>query len=225
MKIGSIVMKQILRNNFLSKIGILFILLQIVVQCTGLKNNYLKNGDLLFVTAKESGLSGAINKVTQRQRNISFDHIGILEIVDNDFFVLHASPIGGSQRQSLKEFVKNQKGDNQKIIVYRLKKGYEKIIPEAIKNAESMLGKPYNDIYILNEDSYYCSDFVERAFRDAHIFKLEPMTFKDPMTGQINSFWEGFYKKKNIPIPEGKLGCNPNGLAGSDKLEMIMKYR
>ncbi|WP_262685704.1 YiiX/YebB-like N1pC/P60 family cysteine hydrolase [Chryseobacterium nematophagum] len=101
---------------------------------------------MLFVTAKESGLSEAINKVTQRQRNISFDHIGILEIVDNDFFVLHASPIGGSQRQSLKEFVKDQKGDKQKIIVYRLKKEYEKVIPKAIKKAESMLGKPYNGI-------------------------------------------------------------------------------
>ncbi|MBB6371954.1 YiiX/YebB-like N1pC/P60 family cysteine hydrolase [Chryseobacterium shigense] len=181
----------------------------------------LKNGDLLFVTAKETGLSGAINNVTQKQKEASFDHIGIVEKESNHWYVLHAAPKGGSQKQDLKAFLKDQADDGQKVIIYRLKQEYQESISSALKKAESMLGKPYNFNYILDENSYYCSDYIERAFREDHIFKLEPMTFIDPKTGKTNEFWTEFYKKKNLKVPEGEPGCNPNGLAASEKLEKI----
>lgn len=217
---GSNAMKRILRGNFFNNF-ILFFLLLLISGCKSLGVSQLENGDLLFVTAKETGLSGAINNVTQKEKTISFDHIGILEKENNAFFVLHASPKGGSQKQTLKDFVRDQAQEGQKVIVYRLKPEYQKIIPYAINKAESMLGKPYNFNYILDENSYYCSDFIERAFREDHIFTLEPMTFIDPKTGKTNEFWEEFYKKKNLKVPEGEPGCNPNGLAGSDKLIRI----
>ncbi|REC63638.1 hypothetical protein DRF65_02680 [Chryseobacterium pennae] len=202
--------------------GLLSLLILLLVQCNSYPGtSQLQNGDLLFVTAKESGLSGAINNVTQKQKIASFDHIGILEKEGKKLFVLHAAPKGGSQKQSLNDFVKDQKKDQQNIVVYRLKAEYQKSISVAIEHAHSMLGKPYNFNYILDENSYYCSDFIERAFRDDHIFKLEPMTFMDPKTGKINTFWEEFYTKKKLKVPEGEPGCNPNGLAGSEKLERV----
>ncbi|MGR3856177.1 YiiX/YebB-like N1pC/P60 family cysteine hydrolase [Chryseobacterium indologenes] len=207
--------------------GFLYGLMLLLVQChnnVSVSTVDIRNGDLLFVTAKETGLSGAINNVTQKQKTASFDHIGILEKEGRKMFVLHAAPKGGSQRQDLKDFIKDQKEEGQEVIVYRLKPEYQKAIPEAVKKAHSMLGKPYNFNYILDENSYYCSDFVERAFRDEHIFKLEPMTFIDPKTGKTNTFWEEFYTKKNLKVPEGEPGCNPNGLAGSGKLERIGNY-
>lgn len=202
--------------------GLLCLLILLLIQCTAHQNTVqLQNGDLLFVTAKETGLSGAINNVTQKQKVASFDHIGILEKDGRKMFVLHAAPKGGSQKQSLNDFIKDQKRDQQNVVVYRLKPEYQKTIPAAIEKAYSMLGKPYNFNYILDEGAYYCSDFVERAFREDHIFKLEPMTFLDPKTGKINTFWEDFYSKKNLKVPEGEPGCNPNGLAGSEKLERV----
>ncbi|WP_172280265.1 YiiX/YebB-like N1pC/P60 family cysteine hydrolase [Chryseobacterium sp. LAM-KRS1] len=213
-------MNQILKNNPVYPV-VCIVLLFLISACKSIKNGDLKNGDLLFVTAKESGLSGAINNVTQKQKNASFDHIGILKKEGNAFFVLHAAPEGGSQKQSLKNFVKAQVKDQQNIVVYRLKENYQYTIPSAIAKAESMIGKPYNFNYILDDNSYYCSDFIERAFREYHIFKLEPMTFIDPKTGKINLFWEEFYEKKKLKVPEGEPGCNPNGLAASDKLERI----
>lgn len=201
--------------------GILCCLVLLLTHCSSYQTTSLRNGDLLFVTAKETGLSGAINNVTQKQKIASFDHIGILERKGRVISVLHAAPKGGSQKQSLKDFIRDQEEDGQKIVVYRLKPEYQKSIPEALEKANSMLGKPYNFDYILNEGSYYCSDFIERAFRDDHIFTLEPMTFIDPKTGKTNTFWEEFYQNKNLKVPEGELGCNPNGLAGSDKLERI----
>jgi hypothetical protein len=213
-------MNQTIKNKLIYKaLAIAFILL--IAGCKSRPGEDLKNGDLLFVTAKEAGLSGAINNVTQKQKNASFDHIGILKKEGKSFFVLHAAPKGGSQKQSLRDFMRDQSEDEQHIVVYRLKEEFQKAIPSALKKAESMLGKPYNFNYILDDKSYYCSDFIERAFKDDHIFKLEPMTFMDPKTGKTNVFWEEFYKKKNLKVPEGELGCNPNGLAGSDKLERI----
>jgi len=94
---------------------------------------------------------------------------------------------------------------------------------EAIKKANSLLGKPYNFNYILNDETLYCSDFIERIFRNNHIFELKPMTFINPKTGMTDDFWLKFYQEKNLEVPEGKMGCNPNGLAGSEKLLIIRK--
>lgn len=214
-------MKTILKNRFRINLLFFFSILFFVLSCKNSQNLGLKNGDLLFVTAKESGLSGAINNVTQKQKNTSFDHIGILQKDKTGVFVLHAAPKGGSQKQNLNEFLKDQANDGQKVVVYRLKPQFQNKIPDAIEKANSMVGKPYNFNYILDENSYYCSDYIERAFRKDKIFTLEPMTFIDPKTGKTNMFWEEFYAKKNLKVPEGELGCNPNGLAGSDKIERI----
>lgn len=214
-------MKTILKSNFLFKISAFAFILVLLSSCRNSISSDLKNGDLLFVTAKESGLSGAINNVTQKQKNASFDHIGILQKDKTGIFVLHAAPKNGSQKQNLDEFLKDHANDGQKVVVYRLKPEFQNAIPQAIVKANSMLGKPYNFNYILDENSYYCSDFIERSFRKDQIFKLEPMTFIDPKTGKTNSFWEDFYDKKNLKVPEGEPGCNPNGLAASEKIERI----
>jgi len=218
-------MKRIIKNKFLLTNVLLCISLLIASGCTSFKNSGLNNGDLLFVTAKDSGLSGAINNVTQKEKNASFDHIGIVEKEGGNYFVLHASPEGGSNKQKLKGFIKDQKNEGQKIIVYRLKPEFQNTIPDAITKGNSMLGKPYNFNYILSEDSYYCSDFIERIFRKDHIFIIEPMTFIDPKTNKINAFWQNFYDKKHLKVPEGELGCNPNGLAASSKIERIKELK
>lgn len=214
-------MRQILKSKFF----LIFFAVLLVFSCKSYKISELQSGDLLFVTAKNSGLSGAINNVTQKQKNASFDHMGILERTKGKLYVLHAAPKGGSQKQQLKDFLKDQSKDGQAIVVYRLKAQFQDAIPSAIEKANSMLGKPYNFNYILDENSYYCSDYIERAFRNDHIFTLEPMTFIDPATGKTNAFWEDFYRKKGLKVPEGEPGCNPNGLAASEKLKRIKELK
>ena len=198
----------------------LFILLFFLLNCTSLKQD-IRNGDLVFVTAQKENLSGAINRVTQKNETENYDHIGIIEKNRNSVFVLHAAPKGGSQKQTLKDFIKNQTEGNAEIYLYRLKPEFQNSILEAIKNANSLLGKPYNFTYVLNEDTLYCSDFIERIFRNYHVFDLKPMTFVNPKTGKTDDFWFKFYQEKNMEVPEGKLGCNPNGLANSEKLVKI----
>lgn len=210
-------MRRIIKSNLVCAIFVLLFL----TSCKTYNTSILENGDLLFVPSVDSGLSGAINNVTQTEKKTSYDHIGIVKKEENHLYVLHAAPKGGSQKQKLHSFLKEQTKSGQKIDVYRLKSEFHSSIPNSVSKAETLIGKPYNFNYILDENSYYCSDFVERAFRDNQIFNLEPMTFIDPKTNQTNAFWEKFYRDKNLKVPEGEPGCNPNGLANSDKIDKI----
>lgn len=200
--------------------GIFLFLTQLTIGQQTHSTNLI-NGDLIFVGAEQKNLSGAINRVTQRDTNSSFDHIGIIEINKDSIFVLHASSKSCTIREKIQDFFKTQKNGRNDLVIFRLKQPYDKSIPIAITTAKQMLGKPYNWSYILNENSYYCSDFIERAFRSYHIFQLEPMTFINPTTGKTDDFWINFYHKQGLEVPEGKSGCNPNGLAASDKLVKI----
>lgn len=186
-----------------------------------LNMNDLKNGDLIFVGAQTEELSGAISRVTKISNETNFDHVGLIEKMTDSIFVLHAAPMGGSQREEIHHFYTSQTEKKNMIVIYRLKEKYQSSIPNAIVKAKTMLGKPYNWLYILNDNELYCSDFIERAFRENNIFELIPMNFKNKETGIIDDFWIDFYKKKGKTVPQDEPGTNPNQLATSDKLERI----
>ncbi len=182
----------------------------------------LQSGDLLFREKSSENISEAIDKVTQTSAATHFSHVGLVEVSDTGVVVLHASPEGGTCIVSLNEFL-HPKGDSVTVIAYRLKEERQKTIPATIQKAHSMLGKPYNFSYVMSDTTHYCSEFIYLAFVADSVFELEPMTFKDPKTGTFPIAWVEYYQKMGIEIPEGKPGCNPNGLAVSEKLERLGK--
>lgn len=204
-----------------------FALFFLLVGCSAseiLTENDLKNGDFIFVEAREENLSGAINRVTQTSEIANFDHLGLIEISPEGIFVLHASPKLGSNRENLDVFHEKNKENQQNMVIYRLKSDYQPAIPKAIEMAKQMLGKPYNFTYVLDDQSYYCSDFVERAFRESAVFGHIPMNFKNK-EGEIDSFWISFYEKLQLEVPQNEPGTNPNQLAESEKLYRIGNFR
>jgi hypothetical protein len=224
-------------------------------QISSLSLENLQNGDLIFVESQKDDLSGAIRRSTKVSKETNFDHVGLIEKnAENDLFVLHSAPKGGSQREEIRHFYDSRVGkaaalpggdgvglegdekniendskvDKNKIVIYRLKPQYQYRIPEAIKRAQTMLGKPYNTLYIQNEEEYYCSDFIERIFRnekndqkDENIFELILMNFKNKKTDQIDDFWVEFYRQNGIDVPQDQPGTNPNQLATSTKLDKV----
>ena len=200
---------------------ILYASLGIAQQSANYLNLELQNGDLIFVGAQKENLSGAINRVTQKTEDASFDHVGIIEIKEDSVLIIHASTQKGLVREPLDSLVFRKNPTPKQFAIYRLKDTYQSSIDQAITTSKTHLGKPYNWSYVLNDSSLYCSDFVERVFRHASVFKLEPMTFKNPESGNTDPFWIDYYAKQGIDVPEGKLGCNPNGLAANEKLEFI----
>jgi len=184
----------------------------------------LQSGDILFRGATSEQISMAIDQVTQTSGETHFSHVGLVEVTDTGVLVLHAFPEGGTCIVSLNEFL-YPKDDSVTVIAYRLKDEWQKTIPAAIRKAHQMLGKPYNFSYIMSDTTHYCSEFIYLAFAADSVFKLEPMTFKDPKTGNFPPAWMEYYQKLGIEIPEGKPGCNPNGLAASGKLERLGKIK
>jgi hypothetical protein len=200
---------------------VLFLSLAGLFACTQPKTKIeLQSGDLLFREKSSENISEAIDKVTQTSTRTHFSHVGLVEVSDTGIIMLHASPEGGTCMISLKEFIHPQ-GDSVTVTACRLKEKWQKAIPSAIKKAHQMLGKPYNFSYVLSDTAHYCSEFVYLAFAIDSVFKLEPMTFKDPATGNFPPAWVEYYQKMGIEIPEEKPGCNPNGLAASSKLERL----
>lgn len=193
----------------------------ILISCTPHNYPELKNGDLLFVGNSSGNLSKAIDEVTQTEKKTNFSHLAILEKSGNEFWVLHAAPANGSERIPLYEFIQNQKKDKSTIEVYRIKDEFQPDFHYAIENAKTMLGKPYNFSYVLSDTAYYCSDFVFHAFSKDSIFEMNPMTFKNPGETEFNPGWIEFYNNLGMEIPEGQPGCNPNGMAASEKLIKI----
>lgn len=200
---------------------VLIIFSTLLVTC-GQQKKQLCTGDLLFVEAQSDSLSAAIDRVTHSNDEHHFSHIALVEIEGQTTWVLHADVENGSERIPLNEFLMRKK--NRTIAVFRLKKEYQNSIPNALKKAHSFLDKPYNFSYILSENSFYCSDFIQRSFASDSIFKLEPMTFINPETQKIDSVWINYYAEMQLSVPEGFAGCNPNGIASSDKLRFIGNY-
>jgi len=180
----------------------------------------VQDGDLLFVTAAATGLSGAINDATARQGAASFDHVALVAHDAHGQVVLHADE-EGSRQQTLADFVAQARAKQRQVVVYRLKREQRDAIPEAIAQAHTLLGKPYNFTYVQAEDSYYCSDFIERAFRAHHVFALQPMNFKNPRTGRISQYWIDFYRGKGMDVPQDQPGTNPNDMSASPALERV----
>ena len=182
--------------------------------------NEIKDGDLLFIAEKSGDLSESINRVTQTQMKTNYSHVALIQVRSDSIWVWESAPAHGIRKIGFDQFIGEQDAEIHR---YRLKKEYAKSIEKAWDVAERMLGKSYNFTYILSDTCYYCSDFVYRLLAHDSIFGLEPMTFIDPRTEKPDSGWVKHYEKLGIEIPEGALGCNPNGLAASDKLYYLDK--
>ncbi|XZF14790.1 YiiX/YebB-like N1pC/P60 family cysteine hydrolase [Chitinophagaceae bacterium MMS25-I14] len=186
-------------------------------------------GDLLFQDLDCGGLCDAIEKVTPATNGKHFSHLGLVYQKDDSLFVIEA--IGKDVHLTpLEKFLHRQEDKNRhpQIIVGRLKKAYRSLTPAAIQYAISQLGVPYDDDFLYNNQKYYCSELIYDAYKKANhgkpFFRLFPMTFKDPATHKTFPAWTSYYADLHEPIPEGKPGCNPGGIAHSDKIEIVAAF-
>lgn len=184
----------------------------------------LKNGDILFCGTTGSDLSNAIDVVTKTSAGHNYSHMGILSVENGQSTVIHAYPGTGVTEDPLETFVSNRNAEGSDVFAYRIQ-GYEnQKAQQAIAHARTLLGKPYNDSYIITEEEqkdYYCSQLVYEAFASDSVFQLFPMTFKDPATDSFYPTWVHYYDSLGVAIPEDEPGCNPNKMATNAQLDFI----
>lgn len=198
---------------------ILLLILSIFTVSFGQKKVTLKEGDIIF-QAMNCDLCKAINAVTEGFDGKDFSHLGLIYIQNDSIYVIEAA--GKNVKLTPLEVFKTY--TTETMYVGRLKRKFRKYIPKAIEFSLSQMGVPYDEAYLYNNGSYYCSELIYDAFLEAYkkpFFELTPMTFKEPNTNQYFQVWIDYYENLKIEIPEGELGCNPGGISTSNKLKII----
>jgi len=180
----------------------------------------LQPGDIVFQDLDCGPMCDAIEAVTEGANGKDYSHCAMVIRENGSLKVIEA--IGeGVVVTPLEDF----KRRSSKIQVARLKKKDDAFVQRAIRYAISLKGKPYDEVFLLNNDRYYCSELIYEAFKAANygkeVFELSPMTFKEPKTHEYYPVWVDYYSKLKCPIPEGKPGLNPGGISRSSKLELI----
>ena len=163
----------------------------------------LESGDLIFVK-ENTEMGQAIQASTG-----NYSHVAIFL----DGKVYHATAEGGVLAQSPEDFFEVEK-------VYDLYR-YPKIDHKEVKKqAESLLGSPYNSSFYPDGDGFYCSQFIAEILP---IFETIPMKFGEGEQ-EISSFWEDYYRELGLTAPLNQAGTNPSQLAQSPRLQFKERY-
>jgi len=200
-----------------------FILLIILVSCSS--KFELKEGDLLFQDLDSSPLCDAIELVTTGYNEANFSHIGLIVLVNDTLKVLEAIP-PKVMLTNLDDFLNRSfdKDGNPKVIVGRLKDKYLHSVEEAVSYSKSKLNIEYDEVFLMNNNSYYCSELIYEAFLNDSIFELQPMTFLHPISNDTLQTWKDYYKEIEVEIPQNKMGINPGIMSLSNKIKMVHFY-
>jgi len=190
----------------------------------------LQPGDLLFQDLDCGPLCDAIETVTQGVDGAHFSHLGMVSHVEGRRVWIIEAVSAGVVETPLKKFL-GRSADahgNPKVLVGRLDAETSVLIPGAIAAARAYLGRPYDNVYVIDTSTFYCSELIYEAFLEVNhgqpVFELAPMTFKDPRTSATFPAWKDYYTKLNTPIPEGKPGLNPGGISRSPHVHIVHAY-
>ena len=217
---------------------VIFLLCQVSCIDRSVQEDFqLQKGDFLFQDLDSSPLCDAIELVTPGYKGANFSHIGmVVELGDpycinpdydyNDHVrILEALP-NKVRTTSIDSFLNRSFDDNNnpKVIVGRLHAEYKNIIPKALEFAKKQIGVNYDEVFILDNGQYYCSELIYEAFAKDSIFQLQAMTFLHPDSGDTLQTWIDYYLELEVEIPHNKLGINPGVMSLSDKIEIVHIY-
>lgn len=221
----------IIKLPFLRKLSNIFsfliIILTTTISCIKTEKFNIQNGDLLFQDLDSSPLCEGIEKVTIGFSDMKFSHIGIYTNINNEDYVLEA--FDGVDTVKLDEFLNRSlnKKKQPKVVVGRLQKKYQNLIPNSLKHGMSLINLEYDEEFKIDNGKYYCSELIYEMFlisnNNEEFFELQPMTYK--FKGQTLDVWKDYFEKLNKIIPENEPGINPGGISLSKKIKIIYNYQ
>jgi hypothetical protein len=186
----------------------------------------LREGDLLFQDLDCGALCEAIETVTEGVDGKDFSHCGMVVSIKDTLRVVEA--IGEQVRITSVEAFFKRSGDSthiRNISLGRVKSDFAPLIEKASSYARQQVGEPYDDVFLLDNGKWYCSELLYESFKAANegqdFFELQPMTFKDPVQNQYFPAWVSYFKALDQEIPEGEPGLNPGSISRSNKIDII----
>ncbi|MBO7493286.1 MAG: hypothetical protein J6T87_03995 [Bacteroidales bacterium] len=174
----------------------------------------LQSGDLIFLNNNRSDMEKAITASTGE-----YTHVALVERdSSDDVWVIEASPKNGVQRISYEQFERNHLlgffGGNMDI--FRLTASFD--TAAVITRAKKLVGKPYDNAFLPDNDAYYCSELIQVAFGGS--FPSKPMNWRDS-DGNLPEYWIKHFEELGVPVPEGVLGTNPTDMSRSPLMKML----
>jgi uncharacterized protein YycO len=174
----------------------------------------LQSGDLVFLTENKSVMEKAITASTGE-----YTHVALVERDSaDDVWVIEALPKKGVQRKSYEQFEREHLlwFSTGSCHIYRLTMPFD--TAAVIARAKSLVGKPYDDAFLPDNDAYYCSELIQMAF--GGIFPSKPMNWRDA-DDNLPEYWKKHFEKLGVPVPEGVPGTNPTDLSQSPLLKKL----
>lgn len=175
-------------------------------------------GDLLFAYSSTTGR--AISDATVHDSTaLPIYHVAIATWIGDRLYALEAIDEGVvlTPYDKFQERTKNKGG----MLIGRLhdRSG----VDQSVSNAMEHLGKPYDDLYMIDTQEIYCSELVQLSYvngKGQRLFPLINMSFHDAQ-GRILDYWREHYAKRGMAVPEGALGTNPAQIANDPAVEII----
>lgn len=175
-------------------------------------------GDLLFAYSSTAGK--AISEATVHDSSaLPIYHVAIATWVNGKLYALEAMDEGVvlTPYNRFSERTRSKGG----MLVGRLhdRSG----VDQSVSNAMEHLGKPYDDLYLIDTQEIYCSELVQLSYvngKGQRLFPLIHMSFHDAQ-GRILDYWREHYAKHGMAVPEGALGTNPAQIANDPAVEII----
>ena len=168
--------------------------------------NHLQSGDLLFVS-DTTGMGQAVKASTG-----NYTHVAMVERAGDSLFVIDATQKRGVARRPIEKTFANK----MPVEIYRLTVSFD--TAAVIDRAKSLIGKPYDNAFLPDNDAYYCSELIQTAFGD--LFESKPMNWRDK-EGNLPEYWQKHFAELGMPVPEGIPGTNPTDLSRSPLLRKL----
>ena len=180
----------------------------------------LRDGDLMFCASRKPD---AITDVTHGIDEMGINHVAIFHKDKNGSYAIEAIHKGVCINP-IDSFINANKGrgDNRQIIIGRIK--HDSIdISKSISNALKYIGRPYDFYFEPGDSAIYCSELIQISFVDNKgrlLFHTIPMSFHND-SGEITPFWQNYYSKAGMAVPEGAPGSNPGELSREKIIKML----
>ena len=171
-----------------------------------LLESFVKTGDLLFVS-DTSGMGQAVKESTGQ-----YTHVAMVERVGDSLFIIDATQKRGVARRPIEKTFASK----MPVEVYRLTIPFD--TSAVLTRAHALLGKPYDNAFLPDNDAYYCSELIQTAFGD--LFESKPMNWRDK-EGNLPEYWQKHFKELGMPVPEGVPGTNPTDMSRSPLLRKL----
>lgn len=175
-------------------------------------------GDLLFAYSSTTGR--AISDATVHDSTaLPIYHVAIATWIGDRLYALEAIDEG----VVLTPYDKFQERSTSKggMLIGRLRDRGG--VDQSVSNAMEHLGKPYDDLYMIDTQEIYCSELVQLSYvngKGQRLFPLINMSFHNAQ-GRILDYWREHYAKRGMAVPEGALGTNPAQIANDPAIEII----